>query len=122
MDEINPYESPKHASARPTLGDRNGETLGGPARGGLRRRDFVRPVGYYGIALVITALVLDDGTMFRACLAAVIAHWIGMMIIVIRRRTSPTELDVGFVKFGFLFFFFLSIPAGFVVRAVMALR
>ena len=61
-----------------------------------------------GICLGIMSLILDDGTALRASLAAVVTHWVGISLVLIRRRTSPTALDQGFVKFGFFLCLFVA--------------
>jgi len=101
MDEVNPYESPKHPSTAEVPDGHGGDAISRAARRAWRREDFVFALGQQGICLAIAALILDDGTMFRVCLTAVMAHWVGIALLVIRRRTSPSTLDLGFLKFGF---------------------
>ena len=103
MNEVNPYESPKHTSTTDMPDAHDGDSTDFAAQGAWRRQDFVFALGQQGICLGIMALILDDGTMFRVCLTAVIAHWVGIALLVIRRRTSPSTLDLGFLKFGFFF-------------------
>jgi hypothetical protein len=114
MDEINPYESPRQEStgAVPDAGD---DGLREDAGREWRRQDFLFALGQQTVCLAIMGLILDDGTMFRVCLTAVITHWVGIALAVIRRRTSPTSLDLGFLKFGFFF----CLVVAFVILAVL---
>ncbi len=57
--------------------------------------------------LVLTALMLDSGATFRACLIIVAAHWAAIFLIFARRRSAPTPLDLAFVRYGF----WLLLPA-----------
>jgi hypothetical protein len=52
------------------------------------------------VFLLLTALVLDGGMMFRMCAAAALGYWIGVVVIAIRRGTSPTKLDLLFIRYG----------------------
>jgi hypothetical protein len=103
MDEINPYESPKHVSTEAAADTGRGNLEHSAARRAWQSQDFVFALAQQGICLGIAALIPDDGTMFRVCLTAVITHWVGTALLVVRRRTSPTVLDLGFLKFGFFF-------------------
>ena len=59
----------------------------------------------FGIALqlcllVLTALVLDGGQLFRLCSVAATGYWLGVAMIVVRRKTTPTRLDLYFIRYG----------------------
>ena len=103
MNETNPYESPKHASTGPPTDAGDGDSQERAARRAWRRQDFVFALAQQGICLGIMSLVLDNGTMFRVCLAAVIVHWVSTAMVVVRHPTSPTILDLGALRFGFFF-------------------
>ena len=121
MAEINPYESPKHASTEAASPAPNRHLQDNTKPGRWRSQDFVFALAQQGVLLGITALILDGGFTFRVCLAAAIAHWVAVTIVVIRRRTSPTMLDVGVLKFGFLFCFVLAFVAPFLISAIRVL-
>ena len=67
------------------------------------------------ILLVLTALMLDGGQMFRLCLMAVVVHWIGIGIVAVRRGAVPTTLDLLFMRYGAVI---LTIAAPFVAAVV----
>jgi hypothetical protein len=106
MDEDNPYESPKDTSTGP--GPNILEDASRPR--GWRSSDFTFVVAQNGIFLGLSALVPDGGIFLQLCLAIVIWHWIGVALILMRRRTAPTRLDVAMVRFGFLIALFLVVP------------
>ena len=54
------------------------------------------------ILLILTSLMLDFGQTFRVCAVAAIAHWIVIAMIVARRPISPTGLDLGIIRWGFV--------------------
>jgi hypothetical protein len=54
------------------------------------------------ILLILSSLLLDFGQTFRVCAVAAIAHWIVIAIIVARRPASPTGLDLGIIRWGFV--------------------
>jgi hypothetical protein len=60
------------------------------------------------ILLILSSLLLDFGQTFRVCAVAAIAHWIAIGMIVARRPLSPTGLDLGIIRWGF-------VPLGIVV-------
>ena len=52
------------------------------------------------VFLLLTALLLDGGVMFWMCLTTAVGYWIGVGIIAVRRRASPTKLDLLFTRYG----------------------
>jgi hypothetical protein len=52
--------------------------------------------------LLLTAFLLDGGQMFRSWLFAVAAHWIVILMVMFRRRSSPTPSDLWVIRVGFL--------------------
>ncbi len=52
------------------------------------------------VFLLLTALLLDGGVMFRMCLTTAVGYWIGVGIIAVRRGASPTKLDLLFTRYG----------------------
>ena len=62
--------------------------------------------------LLLTAQMLDGGRLFQRCLFAALAHWVAIALIMDRRSSNPSSIDVFMVRWGFfplatLFFFFL---------------
>ncbi len=52
--------------------------------------------------LIISSLVLDGGRTAGMCMVAMVAHWIGVLFILVRRWRSPTETDLLFIRYGIL--------------------
>jgi len=52
------------------------------------------------VFLLLTALLLDGGVMFRMCLMTAVGYWIGVGVIAVRRGASPTKLDLLFARYG----------------------
>jgi hypothetical protein len=65
-----------------------------------------------GAVLVLAALVLDGGRTFHAALIAAMAYWLGLAVVVVRRPSSPTAVDVFLVKYGFLFVLLIVLTVG----------
>jgi hypothetical protein len=57
---------------------------------------------------MFTALLLDGGRSFTFFGVALLAHWIGIILIVARRPTTPTEFDLSFIRIGILPIFVLT--------------
>ncbi|MHC4178435.1 MAG: hypothetical protein ACYSWU_13060 [Planctomycetota bacterium] len=118
MDEINPYESPRHVSTEGTADKRDGNLQEGVPARAWRTRDFVIALVLQGLLLIFAALLLDGGFLLRLSLMAVITHWIAAGVIVVRRRASPTEFDVGLVRYGFVFWLLFAIVGTIAVSAL----
>lgn len=52
------------------------------------------------ILIFFAALLLDGGQVLRMCLVLSLGHWLGCLLIVARRWSSPTQLDYLFIRFG----------------------
>ena len=59
-------------------------------------------IGQHFVALLLTAFLLDGGAMLRASLFAVAAHWVVIVVVMFRRRSSPTSFDLGLICVGFV--------------------
>ena len=61
--------------------------------------------------LLLTAQMLDGGRLFQRCLFAALAHWVAIVLIMDRRSSNPSSIDVFMVRWGFfplaILFFFL---------------
>lgn len=51
---------------------------------------------------ILTALILDGGETFKFFGVALLAHWIGMILILWRRPLSPTKFDLSFIRIGII--------------------
>lgn len=55
-----------------------------------------------GFFFILGGLVLDDGTVGRIVLCAIVAYWIGLLIVVVRRSHRFTPADRLYARWGFL--------------------
>ena len=62
--------------------------------------------------LVLTALVLDGGWMFRMFTTALIAIYVQVLIVMLRRSQHATASDVVMAKWGVLLWFPLTLACG----------
>lgn len=72
--------------------------------------DYRSPV-MFALALqipiaIICLLMLDGGQLARICGIAMAAHWAGILLVMARRRHSPSMTDIVFIRLGFLMIFF----------------
>jgi hypothetical protein len=51
---------------------------------------------------LLTLMLLDAGREHQYFLAAMLARWVGILLIVLRRRGSPTRSDLLFISFALL--------------------
>ena len=54
------------------------------------------------LAMVVLLAVLDGGALARAGGAAMLAFWIGVVVVVIRRPKAPSAFDLLYVRWGYL--------------------
>ncbi len=54
------------------------------------------------IVLLLSSLVLDGGDVFHACLVALLAFWVGAIIIGVRRPQTPTRCDLVVIRYGYI--------------------
>jgi hypothetical protein len=47
------------------------------------------------------AVTLDDGRLANMCATVSLGFWLVVLLIVLRRRRSPTKLDLAFIAFGY---------------------
>lgn len=121
MDETNPYRSPEHASTEGASSSPGRHLQDDTVPSRWRGSDYALAIAQQGFLLLLTALLLDGGFMFRVCCVAAIAHWIAILVVRGRRPAEPTTLDVGVLKFGFLFCFLLAYSAALVVLRIRAI-
>jgi hypothetical protein len=67
---------------------------------------------------MLAALMLDGGLAARAAIVGIAAYWLTTGIIVVRRPTAPTTLDLVWIKVGFLLVFLAAI-ASFYLRVAV---
>jgi hypothetical protein len=87
---MNPYQPPQADNAPPRT-----ESTRDPFFSAIKVGAIVQLV-----LLVLTALVLDGGQLNRLCVVAIIGYWVGVAVVMIRRRTSPTRVDLLFLRYG----------------------
>lgn len=71
------------------------------------RGGFSIPVVGQVIFLILNLGTFDHGVSFKLCIAAVIAHWLIVGMIAVRRKNDITRFDAVIIRFGF----FLFLPA-----------
>ena len=54
------------------------------------------------IVLVLAAGILDGGDILSFCLVALLAFWIGVVFIRVRRGQTPTKLDLILIRSSYL--------------------
>lgn len=69
------------------------------------------------IFLILGGLTLDGGYLGRACCVATLAHWVAILLIVVRRPFLPTKVDLIVIRYAFfLVLLFVGWLAPFVQR------
>ena len=61
---------------------------------------------------ILAALMLDGGLTLNAAVIAVVAYWLAFGIVLFRRASSPTRLDMLLVRYGFLLVFAFVVMIG----------
>jgi len=51
---------------------------------------------------LLSLLILDGGTVARICGIALVAFWSGVTVLIYRRPVCPSEVDLQFIRFGYL--------------------
>ena len=51
---------------------------------------------------ILCFLMLDGGYLARLCGIAMTAHWLGILLAMFRRPFTPTNVDVVYIRWGFL--------------------
>jgi hypothetical protein len=67
-----------------------------------RSVSLVLPLVQQFVILGMASLILDGGVMLQIFGYAALAYWIGVGIILQRRRTSLTGVDKSVIRLGFL--------------------
>ena len=60
------------------------------------------------IILLLAGTILDGGVIAQMCLFACAVFWGGVAVILLRRRLTPTNLDLTLVRVGSLLVCFIS--------------
>ncbi|MEI8289428.1 MAG: hypothetical protein WCH99_08130 [Verrucomicrobiota bacterium] len=68
---------------------------------------------------ILSALILDGGTVARICGIALVAFWGGAVVMIWRHPQSPTKVDIELIRFGFLP---VAVLAFFLVHFIWHLR
>lgn len=79
-------------------------------------KSYIKPLRYTVISqmlmLVFTGMIADFGVILTWVIYSIWTFWAVVALIVIRRRSCPTEGDLSFVAWGFLTIGFIYILAG----------
>lgn len=54
------------------------------------------------VIVVLCGLLLDFGVSARIATITMVAFWVGVLLIMLRRPRTPTVADLWIVRFGFL--------------------
>lgn len=65
-------------------------------------RDFIWPLLGQLALFVISVCGLPQNVFMRACVIASLGFWLGVLLIVIRRRSSLTQGDLEYIRRGML--------------------
>jgi hypothetical protein len=99
MASPNPFESPKSQPAATSAKRRNwvdySPSFNSAMWTGLKIQ---------GVLAVLTALMLDFGQTHRAFWVSMLCQWATVFIILLRRPTSPTKVDLVIVRYGIVAF------------------
>ena len=60
------------------------------------------------IILVLGGMILDGGAVAQSCFYAFTAFWAGVAVILWRRSSAPTKVDLVIVRGGFIVLCVLS--------------
>lgn len=61
-----------------------------------------------GIIMVLAGMILDGGGVAQSCFYAFVGFWTGVVIILWRRASAPTKIDLMIVRGGFIVLCVLS--------------
>ena len=61
-----------------------------------------------GLILALAVMLLDSGVVAQSCFYAFAAFWVGVGVILWRRSSAPTKLDLVIVRGGFIVLCVLS--------------
>jgi hypothetical protein len=64
------------------------------------------------LMLVFTGFIADNGEVATWTIYSVCTFWVVAALILIRRPNSPTQWDLGFIRYGFWIIAFTYILAG----------
>ena len=83
------------------MSDSNSHSTAGAPQRPLRRSLLFAGAQQFVVLFLAGAVVLDGGTVLLMFLYAFAAHWVGVGILVARRRSKLGKLDRVFVEWGF---------------------
>ena len=112
----NPYRSPSADGRSARCGDRL------ERRPRTFRHALRTGVALQGLMLILTALVLDGGRMFRLCLIAAISYWALMVLVGRHRAARPAQWDLLPVRYGMVGLFATAVFSAAVLRMWNASR
>ncbi len=74
-------------------------------------RPLLRALTLQLILIFFFGLVLDGGLSLQAFCYSSCGYWMGVILILVRRRASPTKGDLAFIRWGLLLVALLAVPA-----------
>ena len=83
------------------------------------RKPIFEAIGLQIVVGFLSLLILDGGTIARICGIALMAFWIGAVVLIWRRPNSPTPADIELLRFGYLPVIFI---AYFFVRFISTIK
>jgi hypothetical protein len=106
----NPYQSPQTESPPPEITP--------PDHPGDPFFSAIKVGAVLQFALfVLTALTLDGGN--KLCITAMIGYWIAVALIMIRRRSKPTQGDLLFLRYGVAGLFIITLAVAKLVYSII---
>ncbi len=61
-----------------------------------------RALGVQALIALLSVLVLDGGDTAKLSGVALIAFWVSVFVIILRRPRNPTQVDLWLIRWGFL--------------------
>lgn len=68
------------------------------------------------ICLLVAAIVLDGGFCLTLAVFAAVAYWAGLVVMILRRPSNPTKIDLALVGCGY----FIAAAITFVMPPIVA--
>lgn len=75
-----------------------------------RTSPFIRTAGLQLCFTLLSLLILDGGIVAYVFVRASIAYWVGVLLIVARRRDCLTRTDLMYLKYGLVVALAISFP------------
>lgn len=69
--------------------------------------------------LILASMVLDGGGIAQVCFYALVAFWVGVVVLYVRRRGVLSKVDLFLIRWGYIVVCIISF---FITRLVWGLR